>query len=189
MTEYIEIGNRFRLLRAHLSQKKFAQKLGVSLRSYIRYETGERIPKGDILRRIASIMSVPTDWILTGQWTRERTDDELRDDIKRTLWLHGTTITDEEEERLIQHHKEEKRKSEEKMLGTGYQEAPHYFKSELMSAVIERVEYLFNKEKLSLPPPKKSKLIILLYEELIEDESKRAVLDSKIISIATGLAA
>ena len=68
-------------------------------------------------------------------------------------------------------------------------EPPHSINSELMSAVIERVEYLFNKEKLSLPPKKKAKLIILLYEELVEDESKRTVLDSKIISIATGLAA
>lgn len=78
---------------------------------------------------------------------------------------------------------------EGRMFGPGPQQATHSMNNELMSEVIERVEYLFKKEALYLPPKKKSKLIILLYEELVEDESKKAVLDKKIISIAKGLAA
>jgi transcriptional regulator with XRE-family HTH domain len=59
----------------------------------------------------------------------------------------------------------------------------------LMREIIERVEILFKKEHLKLSPKKKARLIVLLYEELLEDESKKAVLDSKIISITRGLAA
>ena len=55
---------------------------------------------------------------------------------------------------------------------------------DLMREVIEDVEELFNKKKLSLPPQKKAELIILLYEEVLEDESKKEVLGGKILRLA-----
>jgi transcriptional regulator with XRE-family HTH domain len=66
MKKYIEIGSRLRKLRAHLSQKKFAEQLGIPFRTYQRYETGERIPKGPALQEIAEVCDVTTDYILTG---------------------------------------------------------------------------------------------------------------------------
>ncbi|MBI3584011.1 MAG: helix-turn-helix transcriptional regulator [Nitrospinae bacterium] len=59
----------------------------------------------------------------------------------------------------------------------------------LLREVIEKVETLFEKEDLDLPPKKKAKLIILIYEELLEDESKRKALDEKVISLTRWLAA
>lgn len=66
MEKYIEIGNRLRQLRASLSQKEFAASIGVPFRTYQRYESGERLPKGDALQRIALVCAVPIEWIMTG---------------------------------------------------------------------------------------------------------------------------
>lgn len=64
MKKYADVGNRLRQLRAQLSQENFAKKIGVSLRTYQHYEAGERIPKGNVLYRIASICDVSADLIL-----------------------------------------------------------------------------------------------------------------------------
>lgn len=53
------------------------------------------------------------------------------------------------------------------------------YRPEVLQEVVETVEEIFAKDKLHLPPGKKAELITLLYEELIEDESKRAELPSR----------
>lgn len=59
-------GHRIRDLRGELSQKDFSEKVGVPLRTYIRYEVGERLPPGPILAKLAELGHVTVDWILTG---------------------------------------------------------------------------------------------------------------------------
>ena len=54
---------------------------------------------------------------------------------------------------------------------------------DFMREVIESVEEVFQKDKLSLPPTKKAELIVLTYEELLEDESKRSSMKGKIIKL------
>jgi transcriptional regulator with XRE-family HTH domain len=54
-------------LRGDLSQKDFAKKIGVSHKGYQRYESGERIPRPDILFKIAESESLTVDWLLTGK--------------------------------------------------------------------------------------------------------------------------
>jgi transcriptional regulator with XRE-family HTH domain len=54
-TPYRETGKHLRKLRNNLSKAEFAEKLGVSLRTYYRYESGERkVPDG--LLKLAAIV-------------------------------------------------------------------------------------------------------------------------------------
>lgn len=48
----------------HLLQKDIAGELGISLRSYQRYEKGERKPDSDILLALANLFSISVDYIL-----------------------------------------------------------------------------------------------------------------------------
>jgi len=62
-----EVGKRIRLARQRLvlSQAEFAQKIGRKKLSVIRYESG-RIPRADVLDRIARLASVTVTWLLHG---------------------------------------------------------------------------------------------------------------------------
>lgn len=55
------IGENMRLLRKSrgISQQDLAEKLGVSARSLIRYESGERMPDAEFAGRIAAVLGVP----------------------------------------------------------------------------------------------------------------------------------
>lgn len=55
---------------------------------------------------------------------------------------------------------------------------------DLISDVIEVVEAVFQREDLHLPPKKKAELITLLYEEILEDESKKDKLEGRILRLA-----
>jgi len=62
------------------------------------------------------------------------------------------------------------------------------FDINLMLSIIEKTEVLFEKHKLYLPPRKKVRLFLLLYEDILEDRTKMDVFDEKVISITRGLA-
>ena len=70
--KYSQVGERIRELRGKLSQEEFAKKLGVSFRTYQRYDTGERIPHPHVLSRIAEKFNTTVDWILTGNLNIEK---------------------------------------------------------------------------------------------------------------------
>jgi len=72
MEEFILVGRRLKGLREELSQGEFAEKIDVSLRTYQRYESGERVPPPDVLSRIAGLFDTSIDWILTGELTPEQ---------------------------------------------------------------------------------------------------------------------
>ncbi len=72
MKRFISIGNRIKLLRGKLSQAKFAEKLGTSLRAYQLYEAGDRAPKEPTLQKIAQICDVTVDWLLTGNTANKK---------------------------------------------------------------------------------------------------------------------
>jgi transcriptional regulator with XRE-family HTH domain len=67
MKKYAEIGNRLEILRGRVTQADTSKRLGIALLTYQRYESGERIPKGDVLQRIAEAYGETTDYILTGK--------------------------------------------------------------------------------------------------------------------------
>lgn len=55
---FVDTGTKLKKLRGSLTQKCFAEKLGVALRTYVRYESGERkVPDG--LLKLAEILSQP----------------------------------------------------------------------------------------------------------------------------------
>lgn len=51
-------------LAQHLTQQKLADLSGVALRSYQKYEQGERCPSYELLVLYADILDVPIDWLL-----------------------------------------------------------------------------------------------------------------------------
>jgi len=65
---YKECGDRIKKLREDnlYTQQQFSALLGISLRSYQRYEQGVRLPDSKILSKLSSITLVSTDWILSG---------------------------------------------------------------------------------------------------------------------------
>jgi len=65
------LGDRLKQLRGGQSQSDFSGMIGVPFRTYQRYESGERIPKGDVLDRIAQATGRSVDWLLTGGPTRD----------------------------------------------------------------------------------------------------------------------
>lgn len=61
-----DIGIRLKMLRnvARMSQKEFAEVLGVSPRSYERWEQGKRLPEIGHILQIADKLQISTDWLL-----------------------------------------------------------------------------------------------------------------------------
>jgi len=62
----MSIENRIKMIRGSLTQKRFAEKIGVHIGTVQLYETGN-IPKGDVLQRICENFGVNINWLLTGK--------------------------------------------------------------------------------------------------------------------------
>ena len=62
----MELSERMKNLRKanNLKQEEVATKLGISLRSYCRYEYGEREPAASLLIRLAKLYRVSADYLL-----------------------------------------------------------------------------------------------------------------------------
>lgn len=61
---YLEIGTRLKELRKNLSQKDFAKKIGIPLVTYQKYDSGERMPPGRVLSRVAELCDKSVDYLL-----------------------------------------------------------------------------------------------------------------------------
>ena len=61
-----KVGKRLKMLRnvVRLSQKDFAEYLGVNLRSYEKWERGTRLPALGYIMKIADRLQVSIDWLL-----------------------------------------------------------------------------------------------------------------------------
>lgn len=62
-----EIGARIREVRGAMTQKDFADKLGVGRTSVVRYEAGERMPDAVFIAKANLVMGIDPIWLLTGQ--------------------------------------------------------------------------------------------------------------------------
>lgn len=62
----MELSERMKTLRKenNLKQEDVAEKLGISLRSYCRYEYGEREPGASLLIRMVEFYQVSADYLL-----------------------------------------------------------------------------------------------------------------------------
>jgi SOS-response transcriptional repressor LexA len=61
------MGQRLIELRGKLTQQAFADNIGVSKRSVIRYEKEDRLPDAEVIARICDRYQVDPIWLLTGQ--------------------------------------------------------------------------------------------------------------------------
>ena len=69
-----EIGVRLASVRGHLSQKDFAERVGVSQTSWARYERGERYPDAETLLALEAL-GVSSRWVLTGEEGRGKVEE------------------------------------------------------------------------------------------------------------------
>jgi len=62
------IGDRIRMLRrkAEMTQMTLGIELGVSAAAVVLWETGKRAPDGEMIKKIAKVFNVTTDWLLFG---------------------------------------------------------------------------------------------------------------------------
>lgn len=60
------LNDKIRTARMHhgLTLQQTADAIGVTMRSYQRYEAGTCLPPLDVLVKIADLFNVPTDWLL-----------------------------------------------------------------------------------------------------------------------------
>lgn len=68
------LGRRIAHVRGTMRQEDFAQRLGVSRKTLIRYESDERIPGADFLQAVASAFGVDGTWLLLGVGTPPKLD-------------------------------------------------------------------------------------------------------------------
>jgi len=88
---YKEVGNRLKILRDmnKLSQPQFATLLGISLRSYQRYEHGERLPGLKILPKVSEITLADATWVISGYDRKDISsyEDDLSEAIDKIDFL------------------------------------------------------------------------------------------------------
>lgn len=61
------IGTRIKQVRGSLTQKEFADLLGIGRTTLIRYESDERTPDADFFIRMDNLFHVESAWLLTGR--------------------------------------------------------------------------------------------------------------------------
>lgn len=63
----MHIGDRIKFIRGNLTQGQFAEKIKVDQSTVQVWEGKNKVPKGDILKRIREAFGVSIDWLLTGE--------------------------------------------------------------------------------------------------------------------------
>lgn len=62
----VEIGSRIRQVRGDMTQKDFADRLGIGRTSVVRYEAGERSPDAEFIAKAHAVLGIDPIWLLTG---------------------------------------------------------------------------------------------------------------------------
>ncbi len=114
MKRFAKIGAKLKELRGQLSQEEFAKKIGVPFRTYQRYESGERMPKADVVQRIAQACGVPVDSILAGESITERAEEEVGplDNVSRLILLMLKDMPEEKRRDVLKYAEAQKLLSE-----------------------------------------------------------------------------
>lgn len=61
------IADRIRQIRGHLTQKEFAEQIGITAQAVINYEVRGRHPKGSVIKTICNVFKINEAWLLTGE--------------------------------------------------------------------------------------------------------------------------
>jgi transcriptional regulator with XRE-family HTH domain len=155
MVKYLQVGERLRQLRGDLSQEEFAQKIGVPIKSYQRYEYGQYVPRPHTLTKIAEMCDTTTDWILTGNLNIDKA--RMMERLKTAYELEDIV------EKL-----EQIRTREEKLLVFGVKERAAEYGLEHLEEkdFIEKLRSYIADVKIDFLPPKERKLVDALLEIL-----------------------
>ena len=62
----LTIGDRIKTVRAGMTQREFADSLGITAQAVINYEKHGRTPRREVLNKISDVCGVSVDWLLTG---------------------------------------------------------------------------------------------------------------------------
>ena len=97
------LGERIRVIRKrlNLSQKKFAEILGISLITLQRYEKGEREPSSEVLVNIKQKFKVNMNWLLTGEGKMFLEEDEKENSIEKEILELLANEPDEEKKKAL----------------------------------------------------------------------------------------
>ena len=90
MRDKFGISERLRILRGDQSQTEFSSKVGVPLRTYLRYEKGDRIPPDGVLEKIATACNKPVAWLAQGTFGMW----DYFDDLKKNKKTNDVEIDD-----------------------------------------------------------------------------------------------
>ncbi len=99
-TEMNTLGSRIYKIRTDLglSQKQFADTLGIGRMSFIRYETDQNYPNAKFLTDLHKLCGVSMDWLLLG--TEKSAFDDLNNDEQTVLAIYKT-LNEEARESLF----------------------------------------------------------------------------------------
>lgn len=78
------LGTRMRTLRGALTQKAFAESLGITSQAIINYEKYGRIPNSKVLNKIKNIYNISPDWLLTGNGAMYLKSDSQEEIVSKT---------------------------------------------------------------------------------------------------------
>ena len=83
-----------------LTQEEVADKMGISLSAYQKYEQGQRALRGDTLVQLAGILEVSVDTILGTEFSAMRNDDGFLTDDERDL-VDGYRSLNDADKRIV----------------------------------------------------------------------------------------
>lgn len=91
-------------LKANLTQKQIAEKLGISISYYSQWEVGKRTPASKNLQKLADIYDVSTDYLLgkTDQVKKSTFDEDLEKSLESFHAFSGKTMSENDREAIKQ---------------------------------------------------------------------------------------
>lgn len=95
-------------LKAKLTQKQIAEKLGISISYYSQWEVGKRTPASKNLQKLADIYDVSTDYLLgnTDNRNASNIDDDLEKSLNTFKSFDGKPMSDHDRELIREMLKE-----------------------------------------------------------------------------------
>jgi transcriptional regulator with XRE-family HTH domain len=79
------LGGRLLQVRGARTQAEFAKELGISVPTYANYESGRRLPQGDLLRLLNEQYNVDLNWLVTGEARTEPGYQEFNERIFKRI--------------------------------------------------------------------------------------------------------
>jgi transcriptional regulator with XRE-family HTH domain len=89
------IGARIKQVRGKMTQKEFADLLGIGRTTLINYEKDERMPDADFFIRMHTILHVESSWLLIGEGKKD-TGEQMTADEAALLFSYRLLANDED---------------------------------------------------------------------------------------------